>query len=62
MIGRLDIFIVKIDVGIMYYFLLLLLLFRPGHFVSKELSWELRKGLIRLKIERADALLIVESD
>jgi hypothetical protein len=54
-IVRLGIFIVKIEVGIMYYFLLLLL-FREGHFVSKELSWELRKRLIRLKIERADAL------
>ena len=32
-----------------------LVFFRPVHFVSKELSEQLRKGLIQLETERASA-------
>jgi hypothetical protein len=44
------------------YYLYIYYFFRPEHFVKKELSKKLQKGLMQLKIERTSALFNVESD
>ena len=53
---------VKTNVGTMCYLLLLFFFFgfRPGHYVSKELSWKLQKGLIQLEMERACAFFMLK--